>query len=83
MEVDEDVPGKRDDAGEVDIGYYFAKQPAYPHMSIECLMEDFSAVDFLPCLEHFYAHPQSHFATQQLLPSRIPLHILTLTNVLQ
>jgi hypothetical protein len=38
--------------------FHLPKQPSYPRTTLDCLITDFGAVDFLPCLETFLRRSQ-------------------------
>lgn len=58
------------------LGYSIAKHPMYPHLSINTLVTDFSAVDFIPCLTTFLclSHFTSHSAHIPVLSTTLPVY---------
>jgi hypothetical protein len=70
---DEEIPGKDDNAGEVDLGYFVAKHPAYPDTPVASVIDNFGATDFLPCVEQFLCRssPQPETILIPNLNSRI------------
>lgn len=73
-EVDEDEEGNSDQTQS--LGYSIAKNPSYPHLSINSLIADFGAVDFLPCLINFLCTSPFtlHSARIPVLATTLPVH---------